>query len=144
MNASARGQLVKWGLVPLRLAVGVIFLMHGAQKVFVFGISGTADILHWVGIPFASMFAVVLMFAEVGGGLAILFGAFARPVGLMLAFEMTVAIFTSRIRGGFFTPTGFEFELVLLGACLTIALMGSGELSLDAIWRKSPKAGETS
>jgi len=142
MNASANNQWAKWGMVPLRLAVGCIFLMHGSQKVFTFGISGTADILSWVGIPFASMFAVVLMFAEVGGGLAILLGAFARPVGLMLAFEMVVAIFTSRIRGGFFTPNGFEFELALMSACLTIALVGAGGVSMDAVWRKSPAAAQ--
>ena len=131
MNQSLNAASAKWGLVPLRAAVGIVFLMHGWQKIFVFGISGTAQILHWIGIPLPAFFALVLMIVEFGGGLAILFGAFARLAGAALAFEMVVAIFTARIKGGFFTPTGFEFEMVLLGGCLTIAMLGSGAFSLD-------------
>lgn len=131
MNPSGNAALVKWGLVPVRAAVGLVFLMHGYQKIFVFGIGGTGDILRFVGIPFASLFAVVLMIAEFGGGIAILTGVFARWAAAALAFEMVIAILTARIKGGFFTPTGFEFEMVLLGACLTIAALGSGPISLD-------------
>ena len=131
MNASVSATLVKWGLVPLRVAVGIVFLMHGWHKIFVFGVGGTGDILHFIGIPFASFFAVVLMIAEFGGGLAILLGVLARWAAAALAFEMVIAIFMARIKGGFFTPTGFEFEMVLLGACLTIAALGSGPVSLD-------------
>ena len=135
MTQSIESQVSRWGLVPLRLAVGVVFLMHGLQKIFVFGISGTAGILDWVSIPLASFFAVVLMIAEVGGGLAILLGAGARLAGAALAIEMTVAIFRARVQGGFFTPNGYEFEMVLAGACLLFAMMGSGGLSLDQLWK---------
>jgi putative oxidoreductase len=131
MNEKAGAVFSKWGLIPLRIVVGVIFLMHGSQKVFIFGISGTADILRWVGIPFPEFFAVVVMTTELLGGLSILFGLLARWAGLALAIEMTVAIFTARMRGGFFTPNGFEFELALLGACLTIAAIGTGAGSLQ-------------
>ena len=124
-------EIVKWGLVPLRIAVGTTFLMHGLQKVFVFGIAGTAEILHWLGIPFASFFAVIVMATELLGGLSILLGYRARWAGTLLAVDMLVAILVARLRGGFFTPNGFEFELVLLGACLTIAAIGSGAISLD-------------
>ena len=136
MTEKTDSLLSKWGLVPIRIVVGVIFLMHGWQKVFVFGISGTADILRWVGIPFPEFFAVVVMTTELLGGLAILFGLLARWAGLALAIEMTVAIFTARIHGGFFTPSGFEFELALLGACLTIAAIGTGAGSLESLLKR--------
>jgi len=136
MNENADALLSKWGLIPLRIVVGVIFLMHGSQKVFVFGISGTADILRWVGIPFPEFFAVVVMTTELLGGLAILSGLLARWAGLALAIEMTVAIFTARMHGGFFTPNGFEFELALLGACLTIAAIGTGAGSLQTLLKR--------
>ena len=45
MDQHAIAPREKWGLVPLRFAVGVTFLMHGGQKFFVFGLSGTADIM---------------------------------------------------------------------------------------------------
>ena len=136
MSERADAVLAKWGMIPLRIAVGVIFLMHGWQKVFVFGIAGTADILRWVGIPFAMFFAVIVMTTELLGGLAILFGLLARWAALALAFEMTVAIFTARMNGGFFTPNGYEFELSLLGACLTIAAIGTGAGSLDKLLKR--------
>ena len=142
MNQSTVAPMAKWALVPLRVAIGITFVMHGYQKLFELGHSGTAEILHWVGIPFASFFALVLMVVEPLGGLAILLGVFARWAALALAIEMTVAIFTARLRGGFFTPTGYEFEMVLLGACLTIAAIGSGALSLDRRW--APGRTETS
>ena len=139
MSEKVDAVLSKWGLIPLRIAVGVIFLMHGWQKVFVFGIAGTADILRWVGIPFPEFFAVIVMTTELLGGLAILFGLLARWAALALAFEMTVAIFTARMHGGFFTPNGYEFELSLLGACLTIAAIGSGVVSLDKWLKRAPR-----
>jgi putative oxidoreductase len=143
MSQSADATFAKWALVPLRVVVGITFLMHGYQKLFELGHAGTADILHWVGIPFASFFAVVLMIVEPLGALSILLGVFARWAGLVLAIEMTVAIFTARLKGGFFTPTGFEFELVLFGACLTIAALGSGPLSLDRLWAPAPVGSTT-
>jgi uncharacterized membrane protein YphA (DoxX/SURF4 family) len=57
-------------------------------------------------------------------------------VAALLAIDMAVAILTARMDGGFFAPSGFEFELTLLGACLTLAVMGAGGFSLDAMQRQ--------
>lgn len=123
--------LERWGFVPLRIVVGVVFLMHGSQKLFVFGLSGTADILAKLGIPLATLAAAVVIAAELLGGLAIILGLFARWAGAALAFEMVVAILVARLAGGFFAPYGYEFEFTLLGACLTFAALGSGGMSLE-------------
>ena len=136
MNGQAIMARERWGLVPLRIAVGVVFLIHGGQKLFVFGVPGTADILGKIGIPLPTLAAVVVIAAECAGGLGILLGAFARWAGLVLAIDMTVAIMAARLRGGFFTPYGYEFELSLLGACLTIAVLGAGGASIDGLLRR--------
>lgn len=141
MNQQADALLAKWGLVPLRIVVGVTFLMHGSQKLFVFGLGGTAEILQWLGIPFAMYFAAVVMATELLGGLAIVLGLFARWAGVLLAIDMTVAILVARLKGGFFTPTGFEFEFVLLGASLTIAAIGTGAGSLERLLRGPRQTG---
>ena len=31
-------RFAKWGMLPLRIVVGLVFLMHGGQKLFIFGI----------------------------------------------------------------------------------------------------------
>ncbi len=136
MTKTAGGSLERWGLVPLRLVVALVFLMHGGQKLFYFGLSGVTDMLAKLGFPIPTFFALILLVLEPFGGLAILLGFQARWVGLLLAIEMSVAIPVARFKGGFFTPYGYEFELTLLGACLTIAALGAGELSLDRLLRR--------
>ena len=130
-------RFAKWGMLPLRIVVGLVFLMHGAQKLFVFGLSGTADIMGKLGLPLPAVSATVVIAVELLGGLATLLGVFARLAGALLAFEMVVAIVVARLHGGFFAPYGYEFELTLLGACLTFAVSGPGRMSLEEIWHRS-------
>ena len=49
---------------------------------------------------------------------------------------MTVALFAARLNGGFFSPYGYEFELALLGACLTVAALGAGGASMDDLLQR--------
>jgi putative oxidoreductase len=137
-NGVAR--FTKWAMLPLRLVVGLVFLMHGGQKLFVFGVAGTADIMGKLGLPLPTLCAVIVIAVELLGGLAILLGVFARLAGALLAFEMVVAILVARWHGGFFAPYGYEFELTLLGACLTFALGGPGQVSLEERWHRSSMA----
>jgi putative oxidoreductase len=131
-------RFAKWGMLPLRIVGGLVFLLHGAQKLLVFGLGGTADIMGKLGLPLPLMCAAVVIAVELLGGLAIILGVFARVAGALLAFEMAVAILVARWHGGFFAPYGYEFELTLLGACLTFALNGPGRMSLEEIWHRSP------
>ena len=136
MNSATNGMLEKWGFLPLRCVVALVFLMHGGQKVLYFGVSGVADMLSKLGFFYPTFFAVLLMVIEVAGGLAILFGWFTRVAGFVLAVEMAIAIYVARLGGGFFTPYGFEFELTLMGACLTFAAVGGGGASVDDLTRR--------
>lgn len=141
MSSADRHWLQDWGMVPIRFVVGLVFLMHGGQKLFVFGLAGVADMLQKLGFVAPTFFAVVLIAAEVVGSLAILLGVFSRIAGLGLAIEMAIAIYVARLGGGFFTPYGYEFELTLLGACLTIAAVGPGLISLEYLWRRPVNTG---
>src|SRR5947207_1352364 len=135
MNQQVESGLERWGLVPLRVVVGVVFLMHGAQKLFVFGLAGTADIMGKLGITLPIVAAGIVIAAELLGGLAIISGLYTRWAGAVLAIEMLVAIPVARLAGGFFAPYGFEFEFTLLGACLTFAALGAGGISLERMLR---------
>jgi putative oxidoreductase len=120
-----------WGILPLRLVVGLVFIVHGGQKLFGFGLAGTAGFLASLGIPLPMVAATVVIAVELLGGLALLAGAATRIAALALAGDMLVAILTVHARQGFFVPHGVEFVLTLLGACLTLAALGAGAFSVD-------------
>lgn len=123
--------LAGMGLLPLRLVVGLVFLVHGGQKLFVFGLGGTAGFFGQIGIQQALFWAVVVTFAELLGGLALIFGLLSRYAALILAVDMIVGIGTVHLPKGFFLPGGYEFALTLLGGCLTLVLTGPGPLAVD-------------
>jgi putative oxidoreductase len=114
------------GLLPLRLVIALVFLMHGGQKLFVYGIAGTTGAMHGMGIPMPQVAAVVVMAVEFLGGMAILLGFFTRWAALLLAGDMAVVVLAVKLHGGFFAPAGFEFELTLLAGALTLALLAPG------------------
>ena len=136
MNANGLTQIQGWGITALRVVVGIVFLMHGGQKLFVWGFGGVAGFLGQVGIPAPMLAAVVVTLVELLGGLAILLGLFTRWAAIPLAINMAVAILTVHLRAGFFLPNGYEFALTLLAANVALILLGSGEASLDSLLGK--------
>lgn len=129
----ASSPLSRWGMVPLRITVGLVFIMHGGMKLFSFGLGGTTAFMHQVGIPLPAVAAVVVTFVELLGGIALVVGLFTRWAGVLLSVDMLVVILKVRLHGGFFAPNGFEHELTLLGAALTLAMLGAGGVSLDGV-----------
>ena len=134
-EASSRVQA--WGVTILRVVVGVVFLVHGAQKLFVIGIPGVASFLGSLGVPVPMLSALVVSCVELVGGLVLVLGLFTRWAAIPLAVDMAVALLTVHLRGGFYVPKGFEFVLTLLGASLALACLGSGALSLDTVLARS-------
>jgi putative oxidoreductase len=124
-----------WGPALLRSVIGIVFLMHGGQKLFVWGFHGVASFLGHIGVPLPAFFAVVVTLVEFIAGAALVLGLWTRWVALPLAIDMLVAILTVKFRGGFFAPRGFEYELTLLIACLSLTVMGGGRASLDSLIR---------
>ncbi len=122
-------------VVPLRLIVGLIFLGHGAQKLFGwfggYGLEGTAGFFQeQLGLSPGILWAFLASAGEFFGGLFLLLGLFARLQGTILAFTMLVAILTAH-SSSFFLPTGMEYALALLGGSLVFAIGGAGKASID-------------
>lgn len=128
--------LVPTAILVLRAVVGVVFLMHGAQKLFgAFGggIGGTAQFFGSLGLQPATLWAWVVALVEFGGGVALAIGLLARWVGLLLAINMAVAAIVVHLPNGFFASNGgVEFVLTLLAASLFFVAYGAGKLSVDA------------
>lgn len=140
-NVSSSSRAVpSWAILFLRIAVGVVFVMHGSQKVFgAFGGHGMEGVIGMVtslGFPAPVMFAWMLALTEFLGGLAVFFGLFTRPAAFAIAVNMTVAIIKVHFKNGFFAPTGFEYPFTLLLACISLMFSGPGRISLDWLIRR--------
>jgi putative oxidoreductase len=124
-------QRLALGMTILRIVVGIVFIVHGAQKLFVFGIGGVTAGFAQMHIPLASVAAPVVAIVEFVGGIALVLGFFTRIAAILLAIDMAGAIVFVHGRNGFFLPMGFEFAFSLFGACVALAVGGAGEYSVD-------------
>jgi putative oxidoreductase len=129
-----------YGITLFRLMVGLVFAMHGAQKLFAYGHAGVAGGFTQMGIPAADLTAWVVTIVEFFGGLALILGLGTRIVAIPLMINMLGAIAFVHWKNGFFLPNGYEFALTLLVANAGLALTGSGALALDNLFGRSRRA----
>ena len=120
-------------LTLVRIVTGIVFAMHGGQKLFVFGFEGVTGAFTQMGIPMAAVAGPAVALLEFFGGLALIFGLLTRLAGLGLAINMIGAIFFVHAKAGFFMPNGYEFVLTLFGAAASLAIAGAGRYSVDAL-----------
>ena len=121
-----------WGLLALRLAIGIIFVYHGWSK---WSMDGLSPIM------------TILKFAEPLGGIALILGVLTQLAGIGLSIIMIGAIYMKATGFGqqtlnlssTFSPSGYagwEFDLVILAGCIVLLLMGAGKVSIDALTQK--------
>lgn len=126
-----------YAALPLRVAFGVIFVVHGAQKLFGWfggaGLESTASSLASHGLSPGFAWALFVGAAELLGGIALLLGFLTRWAAIGLAIRTVVALFLVNARAGFSaTQGGIELPLAMLGGLLALVCTGAQRYALDA------------
>jgi putative oxidoreductase len=119
-------------MLLLRLVLAAIFIFHGYQKVFGYGISGVINMFTQIGVPAPAIMAPLVSVLELVGGIALLFGAFTRVAAFFLACDMLGAMILVHAKNGFPAPKGVENVLGNFAMLATVALLGAGAYSIDA------------
>ena len=124
-----------WITMPLRLTLGIIFIAHGAQKVFgSFGGHGLAAFTANdapLGLRPGWLWLGAAAFAEFVGGILVLVGLLTRLGALGIATVMFVAIVGVHWGAFFANNKGLEYPLALLGMSLALLIAGGGQASID-------------
>src|SRR5947209_4397382 len=116
-------------LLVVRVIVGIIFMVHGAQKLFgAFGGPGLAGVVKMMG-PVGYPVTI----GEFFGGLGLLVGFLSRFSAASLIVVMLGAIAMVHGENGFFAPKGFEYNLALIGLLAAVLIAGPGRIALGRL-----------
>jgi putative oxidoreductase len=126
---------MSYGLLLLRVVIGLIFFAHGAQKLFGWwgggGLAGTRGWLGSMGFRLPGVLALLVAVSETSG-LLLALGLLTPLAALLVTSSMVVAILSVHWKNGFWAGNqGYEYNLALLAGAITLAATGPGRFSLD-------------
>jgi len=140
--------LAPWGVLLLRVALGVIFVMHGYLGLVVIGPAGIAGYTIRLGFPpgLAALLAWYHIAAHLAGGGLLVLGLWTRWAALAQVPSMASATFLLHWKQGFFmkglvlgsgqaVAGGYEFPLLVLVATIALIFLGGGALAVDGTRR---------
>ena len=141
---------VDLSLLIIRVVVGVIFMLHGSQKMF--GAFGGPGLNAMVQPPPNGMgpLGYLVSIGEFFGGIGLVFGFLSRFSAASLIVIMAGAIAMVHGKNGFFLgkgpdsamkEAGFEYCVALIGLLLPILICGPGRFSIGQFFL--PKSSRT-
>ena len=123
--------LESWGLLVLRVFLGLIFLYHSVPKLIASGKMAK-------GMGWSSSSVFLLGFIEFISSLALIFGFYAEIgallVGLVMLGAIYYKVFKWKVPFSAMDKMGWEFDLILLGAAVAVLFLGAGAISLDFLF----------
>ena len=114
----------------MRLALALIFVYHGYPKLVRVD-EGMRTFFVQHGFP--AYFVGLAGILECAGAGLLTIGLFTRPVALLLAVEMGIVIWKVKFTHGVMAVGDYQLELALGAACLALATLGAGAVSVDAL-----------
>ena len=130
--------MIDLALLIVRVVLGVIFIIHGGQKLFGWyggpGMKGMTQWLGAMGVAHPVLLAWLAALSEFGGGLLVLVGLLTPLAAAFIVSTMGVAIVFVHAKNGFLSSkNGYEFNLSLIALGLALLLNGAGSVSMDQL-----------
>ena len=131
--------IADWGLLILRVGLGITFLPHGWMKLNpsgpLKGPAGFGGFLKQMGVPLPGVFGWIVALLETAGALLLIIGLGTRILALGFAVDMLMATILVKRRmqhvGFMDQKGGWEFEFALMVQALALIFTGAGRLGLD-------------
>ncbi|AGG66293.1 DoxX family protein [Corynebacterium callunae] len=121
-------------LLIFRAVLGVIFVAHGWEKLFIAGITKTTGQFSAWGVPQPKLSAWITAIAELLGGGLLVVGLLTTFVAGAMALLIAAAMYFVHLDAGFFiSEGGIEYPLLLVVSLLMIVVFGSGRASVDGV-----------
>lgn len=124
---------VRWSgyaAIPLRLVLGAIFVVHGAQKLA--SLPAAVKFVAALGLAPGTPWAIVAGLVEVAGGIALLAGLLTRWVALALALEMLAALALVYVPAGVAAAqSAIELRCMLIAGLASLMCSGAQAYALD-------------
>jgi putative oxidoreductase len=125
------------GLAFLHILVGLLFVGHGAQKLFGvlggYGLEGTAGFFESLGLRPGRLTAFAAGFNEFVGGALLALGLLVPVASALIIATMVAASLTAHKGKGLWNQDGgSELPLVYVAVAFALTAIGAGEVSLDS------------
>jgi putative oxidoreductase len=138
---------VNTGLLLLRLAVGLLLIGHGSQKLFGLfggpGLAGAGGFFHSLGFRPGKPMAIVAGASEAGAGGLLVLGLLTPLASAAVIGTLVVAGSVHWGAGVWAQSGGYELPLLYVAAAAALAFTGPGAYSLDNAFGFESLAGTT-
>ncbi|MCL4391786.1 DoxX family protein [Patescibacteria group bacterium] len=118
-----------WGILFLRVVLGLIFIRHGLPKMK--DLKATGESFASMGFKPGRLWGTLVAILEVIGGLALIAGFFTQIVAALFVIEFIVIIAAVKRKSGF--VGGYEFDLLILASAVLLVFLSGGSLSIDRL-----------
>jgi uncharacterized membrane protein YphA (DoxX/SURF4 family) len=118
-----------WGILFLRVVLGLIFIRHGLLKMK--DLKATGESFAGMGFKPGRWWGTLIAILEVVGGLALFAGFFTQIIAAFFVIEFIVILAAVKRKSGF--VGGYEFDLLILASVVLLVLLGGGSLSIDRL-----------
>jgi putative oxidoreductase len=127
--------MLDWGILVLRLGIGIMFLAHGLQMALGLfggpGVSGFSEMLASLGFAPEIFWSYIAAYTVLIGGIFLILGIQTRgAAALLLIFILTALVKVHLSKGFFLSGGGIEYTFVIAAGCLALILLGAGKFCI--------------